>query len=305
MTTAAESGLIGEIIALKKATGAVILAHNYVDGAVQDLADFVGDSLELSIKARELNAPLLLFCGVSFMAETAKVLSFDSTVLLPVPDAGCPMADQVDNAELAAYRAEHPGVKLVAYVNTTAETKSLVDVCCTSANAEKVVSAQGSGELMFLPDRNLGRNVGRQLKRELFCWHGCCPVHDAITPEMVRRAKAEHPGCPVLIHPECRPEAVALADYAVSTGKMLKIARENPAAGFVVGTECGILHRLKKENPGKAFYPLTPLPLCPDMKKITLENVRDALKFRRYEVKLDRELADAARGAILRMLELN
>ena len=302
---APETELIGEILALKKATGAVILAHNYVDGAVQDLADFVGDSLELSIKARELNAPLLLFCGVSFMAETAKVLSFDSTVLLPVPDAGCPMADQVDNAELAAYRAEHPGVKLVAYVNTTAKTKALVDVCCTSANAAKVVSAQGESKLMFLPDGNLGRNVGRQLGRELFFWHGCCPVHDAITPEMVRRAQAEHPGCPVLVHPECRPEVVALADYAVSTGKMLKVVRDDPASGFVVGTECGMLYRLQKENPGKAFYGLTPQPLCPDMKKITLESVRDALKFRRFEVKLEREVADAARGSILRMLELN
>ena len=294
-----------EISALKKSRNAVILAHNYVRPEIQDIADFCGDSLELSIRAKELGAELLVFCGVSFMAETAKILSYGSRVLLPVPEAGCPMADMVDIRELKEFKASHPDALLAAYVNTTAATKALIDICCTSANADKIISSlPADREVMFLPDRNLGQNVIDATQRKMSLWHGCCPIHDQVTPEMILKAKSEHPGCPVLIHPECPPQTLALADYAVSTGKMLKVVKDDPAPGFIVATEHGIIHRLKKENPDREFYPVSPLLVCEDMKKITLESVRDALKYDQYEVKLDADLAENAQKAIVRMLDV-
>ena len=295
--------IIDEIVQLKKSTGAVIFAHNYVSGEIQDIADFVGDSLELSLKARDCKADLILFCGVSFMAETAKVLSPNSTVLLPVPDAGCPMADMAPAKEVAELRKAKPDAVFVAYVNTTAATKACVDICCTSANAEKIAaSVADDKEIVFLPDRNLGRNVAKTVGRKYDFWNGCCPIHDKITCEMVMAAKAEHPGYPVIIHPECRPEVVECADYAASTGKMLTIIKNDPAKGFVIATEEGILHRMKKEFPDREFFALKPCVICTDMKKITLESVRDALKFRQHEVKLDAETIEKARQPIERML---
>ena len=297
--------LIDEITALKKSSGALILAHNYVPAEIQDIADFTGDSLELSLKARDCKAELIVFCGVSFMAETAKILSPASTVLLPVPDAGCPMADMADAADVEAARAADPEAILVAYVNTTAATKACVDICCTSANADRVVASLPEGKrVLFLPDRNLGRNVAEKVEREYKFWDGCCPIHDRITPEMILAAKAAHPGCPVIIHPECRPEVLKLADYAASTGKMLTIVKNDPAEGFIIATEEGILHRMKKEFPDKKFYALSPCVICQDMKKITLESVRDALKNRQFEVKLDAGIIDKARLPIERMLDL-
>lgn len=295
--------IVNEILQLKKSTNAVIFAHNYVAGEIQDIADFVGDSLELSLKARDCKAELILFCGVSFMAETAKVLSPESTVLLPVPEAGCPMADMANSADVEKLRSEKPDAVFVAYVNTTAATKACVDICCTSANAEKIVSSlPAEKEVVFLPDSNLGRNVARTVERKYDFWNGCCPIHDKITCEMISAAKQEHPDCPVIIHPECRPEVVACADYSASTGKMLSIIKNDSAKGFIIATEEGIIHRLKKEFPDREFFALRPCVICADMKKITLESVRDALKFRQYEVKLDAQTIEKARKPIEQML---
>lgn len=294
---------VEEIRQLKAESKALILAHNYVAAEIQDIADFTGDSLELALKAKECKAEIMVFCGVSFMAETAKVLSPSSTVLLPVPDAGCPMADMADAEDVAKMRKENPDAVFVAYVNTTAATKACVDICCTSANAEKIAaSVPEDKKIIFLPDRNLGRNVSGKVSRNYTFWEGFCPIHDKITCEMINDAKLKYPGYPVIIHPECRPEVVACADYAASTGKMISIVRNDGAKGFVIATEEGILHRLKKEFPEKDFKALTPCVICNDMKKITLESVRDALKFRQHEVKLTPKTIENARKPIERML---
>lgn len=294
-----------EIRALAKERNAVILAHNYTLPEVQDVADFVGDSLELSRKAAATKAPVIVFCGVRFMAETAKILSPDSIVLHPNPKSGCPMADMADPRDVEAYRAAHPGTVLVAYVNTTAATKTAVDICCTSGNAEKVISSiPADKEIMFLPDANLGRNVSRTLGRPMQVWAGCCPTHNRIDPATIEKARAAHPGALVLVHPECVPEVVALADAALSTGGMLKYVRESPASAFVVGTECGILHRMRKENPGKEFFPLEPVPVCPNMKRITLEDVLLCLRDMNPRVELDAQTIEAARRPIEKMLAI-
>ena len=283
--------LIEEIKQLKAERNAVILAHNYVRPELQEIADFTGDSLELSIKAKNVKAETIVFCGVRFMAETAKLLSPDSVVLLPNPDAGCPMADMAAADAVAAYRAAHPEAFLVAYVNTTADVKAHVDLCCTSGNAEKIIAELPENqEILFPPDRNLGGNMNRKLDRKMDLWPGCCPTHDHVTPEMIAEARAAHPGAKVLVHPECAPEVVAAADEALSTGGILKFVRESFDKAFIIGTESGILHRLRKENPGKEFYPLQPEMICPDMKKITLENVRDCLKNMAPRIELPEEI---------------
>lgn len=295
--------LIEEIKQLKAERNAVILAHNYVRPELQEIADFSGDSLELSIKAKNAKAKTIVFCGVRFMAETAKLLSPDSVVLLPNPDAGCPMADMAAADAVAAYRAAHPEAFLVAYVNTTADVKAHVDLCCTSGNAEKIIAElPEEREVLFLPDRNLGGNMNRKLDRKMKLWPGCCPTHDHVTPEMISEARAAHPGAKVLVHPECAPEVVAAADAALSTGGILKFVRESSDNAFIIGTESGILHRLRKENPDKKFYPLQPEMVCPDMKKITLENVRDCLKNMAPRVELSEEILREAVKPIEAML---
>ena len=295
--------LIEEIKQLKAERNAVILAHNYVRPELQEIADFTGDSLELSIKAKNVKAETIVFCGVRFMAETAKLLSPDSVVLLPNPDAGCPMADMAAADAVAAYRAAHPEAFLVAYVNTTADVKAHVDLCCTSGNAEKIIAELPENqEILFLPDRNLGGNMNRKLDRKMDLWPGCCPTHDHVTPEMIAEARAAHPGAKVLVHPECAPEVVAAADEALSTGGILKFVRESSDKAFIIGTESGILHRLRKENPGKEFYPLQPEMICPDMKKITLENVRDCLKNMAPRIELPEEILREAVNPIEAMI---
>ena len=292
-----------QIAELKRRRNAVILAHNYVQGEVQDVADFVGDSLELSIKAKNAGAPVIVFCGVSFMAETAKILSPASTVLHPVPSAGCPMADMAPAEAVRRYKAEHPDVVLVAYVNSTAAVKAEVDVCCTSGNAERIVAAIPADKtILFLPDQNLGANIARKLGRKLELWPGFCPTHNRIMPEAAQRVREAHPGAVMLVHPECTPTVVDVADHALSTGGMLKFVRESDARAFIIGTECGILHRMRKENPGKELIPLAPLPTCPNMKKLTLESIVDSLEFMQFEVDLAPELMDRARLPIERML---
>lgn len=294
-----------EILKLKEQTGATILAHNYVDGAIQDIADFCGDSLELSIKAKKYKADLIVFCGVRFMAETAKILSPDSRVILPNSTAGCPMADMAQVDEVRKYRKEHPDEILVAYVNSTAAVKAQVDWCCTSGNVERVLNAiPADAKVMFLPDRNLGANMTDKLGRPMSLWSGCCPVHDRITLESIREARAAHPGAEVLVHPECRPMIIEAADAALSTGGMLRHVSESLFKEFIIGTELGIIHRMQRENPDKVFHPLLPQVVCPDMKKITLENVLSALQGKCEEIVLDPEIMDAARKPIERMLAL-
>ena len=297
--------IVKEINRLRKERGAVILAHNYTVPEVQDIADFVGDSLELSCEAAKCNAPVIVFCGVRFMAETAKILSPSAVVLHPNPDSGCPMADMASFEAVRAYRREHPDTLLVAYVNTTAATKTAVDVCCTSGNAEKIISAiPANRKIMFLPDANLGSNISSKLGRPMELWRGFCPTHNRILPEAVRRARAEHPEAVVLVHPECLPSVVAEADHALSTGGMLKFVRESDAVEFIIGTETGILHRMAKENPGKRFHPLTAEPVCPNMKKITLEDVLFSLQDMSPRIELDAETIARARLPIERMLEV-
>jgi quinolinate synthase len=299
------SNLVQEIQELKKARKAVILAHNYTLPEVQDVADFTGDSLELSRKAAQCHAPVIVFCGVRFMAETAKILSPDSVVLHPEPTAGCPMADMAPVEEVKKYRVEHPDTLLVAYVNTTAATKTAVDICCTSGNAERVISSiPKDKKIMFLPDADLGANVSKTLNRPMELWEGFCPTHYRIHPDQIDQARQAHPGAQVLVHPECLPAVVAKADKALSTGGMLAYVKESPCQSFVIGTECGILHRMKKENPGKEFFPLEPVPVCQNMKKITLDKVRDCLRDMSPSVELDQETIEKAKGSIDRMLAL-
>jgi len=294
-----------EIDRLKKERAAVILAHNYTAPEIQDIADFVGDSLELSRKAAACRAPVIVFCGVKFMAETAKILSPEAVVLHPNPNSGCPMADMADSAAVAACRKAHPDTVIVAYVNTTAATKTHVDICCTSGNAEKVIaSIPKEKRILFLPDANLGRNLAKKLNRPMELWPGFCPTHNRILPEWIAAARAAHPGATVLVHPECLPATVALADRALSTGGMLKFVRESAETEFVIGTETGILYRMKKENPEKKFYPLEPEPICPNMKKITLEDVLFALQDLSPRIELDPETIARARIPIDRMLEV-
>ena len=295
--------LAEQILALKRERNAVILAHNYTLSEVQDIADFTGDSLELSRKAAACKAPVIVFCGVRFMAETAKILSPDSIVLQPVADAGCEMADMANAAEVRAARAANPDAVVVAYVNTTADTKTAVDICCTSGNAEKVVaSIPADKKILFLPDANLGANVSKTLSRPMDFWHGCCPIHDRITAEHIAAARKAHPGATVVVHPECKPATVAAADAALSTGGMLKFVKESPATDFVIGTEIGILHRLRKENPGKRCFPLDPEPVCSNMKKIHLEDILRSLETLEPRIELDPETIRLARQSIDRML---
>ena len=301
-----KNDIIGSIREWKIRRHAVVLAHNYVAGEVQELADFVGDSLELSLRARDAKAPVIIFCGVRFMGETAKILSPESRVFLPVPEAGCPMADMADAAAIRAWRAEHPGAIVVAYVNTTAAAKAETDICCTSANAEKILASIPPGrEVLLLPDRNLGRNIADRLGRSIELWPGCCPVHDRISVGSALAARKAHPDAEFLVHLESPPEVAAIADDAMSTGGMLKRVRESGKSEFVIGTEAGILHRLQKENPTRRFHSLVPEPLCADMKKITLESLLAALRDLSGEVVLDRELMDRARLPIVKMLEIS
>ena len=298
--------MIERIEALKKERGAVILAHNYELAEVQDIADYTGDSLELSIRAAETQAKVILFCGVSFMAETAKVLSPDKTVLIPAPHAGCAMADMVDAAGLAALKAEHPGAMVVTYVNSTAEVKALSDICVTSANAEKIVSQiPADREIIFVPDMNLGRNIMNKTGRKMIFWQGFCPTHRRITNGEIERRKKEFPNALVLAHPECNPEIAPLVDVFLSTGGICKYVQQSDRKEFIIVTEIGIMHRLQKENPGKIFIPGSAQAVCPWMKLIRLADVLKSLENMEHQVELAPELITRAVLPIRRMLELS
>jgi quinolinate synthase len=292
-----------EIEKLKRARSAVILAHNYQPGDVQDIADFTGDSLELARKAAGIGAEVIVFCGVYFMAETAAILNPGKTVLLPAPDAGCPMADMITAAQLRDLKARHPGAKVLCYVNSTAEVKAESDICVTSANAVEVARTVPAGqEIIFVPDRHLGAYTAEKLGREFIYWPGFCPTHARFTEAHIRAARAAHPGAPVLVHPECPKPVRDAADAVLSTGGMCRHVLGRPEPAFVIGTETGILHRLRRENPGKTFFPLLEQAVCPNMKKTTLEKVLWSLRDMQTPVTVPEPVASRARRAIEAML---
>ena len=295
--------LIERIMKLKEDRNAVILVHNYQPGEVQDIADFLGDSLELSRKAAESDADVIVFCGVRFMAETAAILCPDKTVLLPDPEAGCPLADMVTVEALRRKKAEHPEAFVVCYVNSSAEVKAESDVCCTSANAVRIVE-QIDGKVLFVPDQYLGRHVASRTGKELILWPGFCPVHMNILPQDIEELKREHPEARVVVHPECRPEVTALADEVLSTGGMCRYAGETESQTLIVGTEVGILHRLRRENPGKTFLPASERAVCSNMKRITLEKVLHSLEDLSPRVEVPEDIRLRAKAALDAMVRV-
>jgi len=297
--------LASEVVQLKEEANAVLLAHNYQRPEVQDVADFVGDSLYLSRKAREADRPVIVFAGVRFMAETAKILNPSRTVLLPDLKAGCALADAITADQLRAWKADHPGAAVVAYINTSADVKAESDYCCTSSNAVKVVeSIPRDREILFLPDMFLGDYVRTKTGRAMHLWVGDCPVHTKMRPEDMDRARHEHPGAPIIAHPECgcASRALPFVDRVLSTDGMVRYAEETRAPEVLVATEVGILHRMQKINPTTRFTPLDVGTVCPYMKEIELEDVRDSLALRRYEIDVPTAVADRARGVLERMV---
>ena len=289
---------------LKKEKNAIILAHNYQIGEVQDTADYIGDSLGLSQKAAQVKADVIVFCGVHFMAETASILAPKKTVLIPEVNAGCPMADMITASELRAWKENYPGRKVVCYINTTAEVKAECDVCCTSSNAIKVVNSLDGDEILFAPDKNLGAYVARYTKKKIVSWDGYCYVHNNILARDIKEKKSLYPEGEVWAHPECRPEVIDLADKALSTGQMIKEGHNTKKKDIIVGTEKGIIYRLKKENPAKNFYPARDQAFCFNMKKINLIKVIRSLEDMSYKVEVPLEISQRARGAIEKMVKI-
>ncbi len=310
------TALVEEIQRLRRERNAVILAHNYQIPEIQDLADFVGDSLGLSQAAARTDADVIVFCGVHFMAETAAILCPEKTVLIPDPEAGCSLAASITAEDLRRWKAEHPDAVVVAYVNTTAEVKAEADYCCTSSNAVKVIQAiPPEKEILFLPDMFLGAYLERVTGRRLHLWLGECHVHAGIRAEDINRMRQERPEAEFLIHPECGcvsqcMYALATGDtpgrgaYILSTEGMIRHARQSPAREFIVATEIGVLHRMRKENPEKAFYPVSESAVCQYMKMITLEKLYRSLRDLVYRVTVPEEIAARARTAIQRMLAI-
>jgi quinolinate synthase len=310
MTTVQISGLQEEIRALARERDAIILAHNYQRPEVQDVADYVGDSLGLSRQAAATDAAAIVFCGVYFMAETAAILAPDKTVLIPDPEAGCSLAASITADELRAWKAEHPGAVVVSYVNTTAEVKAESDYCCTSGNAKAVIEAiPGDEEILFLPDLFLGLWLERETGRKLNIWMGECHVHAGIRPADIERWQADAPDAELLVHPECgcASQAMAFANertHILSTESMVNFARQSDKQRFLVATETGILHRLAREAPGKRFEPVREDAVCRYMKMITLEKLHASLRDRRHQVTVEPETAAKARRAIERMVQI-
>ena len=320
--------LIDEIASLKKERNALIIAHNYQRPEVQEVADFTGDSLELARKASTHDCDVIVFCGVDFMAESASILSPDKTVLLPELGASCPMAAMIkpDSARvlwkdypgyseqptmvyptefsLKDIKAMHPGVPVVAYVNTSAEIKAEVDVCCTSANVIDVINSLPDKKIISVPDKNLSMWAQANTDKEIITWDGFCHVHDRITAVDVEAARKEHPDAVFLAHPECRPEVLELADHVTSTSGMLRYATASDKKEFIVGTESGLMHRLNKENPDKIFYALRKDMICPNMKKTTLKSIRDALREMKHVIKVPDDIRVKAKKSLDRMLEI-
>jgi len=294
-----------EIRRLAAEKQAVILAHNYQRPEVQDVADITGDSLGLSREAAASTARMIVFCGVHFMAETAAILAPDRPVVVPEVQAGCPMADMVDEEGLRALKAEHPDAVVVSYVNTTAAVKALSDICCTSANAAEVLrSIPANKEIIFTPDRNLGTWAAKKAGRDVILWPGFCPTHDLIEVADVERARAAHPEAKVVVHPECRLEVAEMADAVESTSGMIRYCREDDASEYLIGTEMGMLYRLSKDIPHKRFYPLSEMVVCPHMKLTTLDKLLKALRTGGSVVTVDPETREKALRAVQRMIEV-
>lgn len=292
-----------ELRELAHAKNALIIAHNYQRPEVQDAADFVGDSLELSRTAAGTDADIILFCGVLFMAETAHILSPDKKVLIAELKAGCPMADMITAADVRTLKQQHPGALVVAYVNTSAAVKAETDICCTSANAAQVVSRLPEDrEIIFIPDRNLGLYVEKKTGRQLIKWEGYCPTHDYIHAEDIRRTKSEHPEALVVAHPECLPEVQELADAIESTSGMIRFCKSSEGREFIIATEMGLIYRLGNENPGKNFYTPTQKAICPNMKMTTVRKALETLQEERYEIRLPEEIRTRALAAVEAMV---
>ncbi|MBN1782021.1 quinolinate synthase NadA [bacterium] len=294
--------MIEEILELKAKKNAVLLVHNYQRSEIQDLADHLGDSLGLSRIAAETDAEIIVFCGVKFMAETAKILAPDKKVLLPQQAAGCPMAGMATAEDLRLLKAKYPEAMVISYVNSSAEVKAETDVCCTSANAVTVVKNVKTNQIIFVPDKNLAAYVQRFTDKEIIPWEGYCYVHDQYTAEEVKRAKAAHPDAVLMVHPECPPDVIDLADEVFSTSGMVKFAKQNEAAVFLVGTEEGMLYRLQKENPEKTFLSVGSAKMCRGMKMTRLEDVHRSLLEEQFEIQLSPDIIGRARGALERML---
>ncbi len=294
-----------QIQELKQERNALILAHYYIDYGIGQIADMVGDSFELARRARNAEEEVLVFCGVSFMGECAKILSPDKTVLLPRADAGCPMADTVTPEDVAKLKEKYPDAAVVCYVNSSAKTKALCDICCTSSNAERVVRSLENEQIIFLPDKNLGTYIAKKVpEKQIIPFDGCCPVHNGITVEDVFAAKGKYPDAKLLVHPECPEEVTRLADFVGSTSQIIRFAEDDSAESFIIGTENGVADRLSRTLPAKSFYPLAPRFICADMKKPTKQDVIDALLYNSNEIILDAELAKKARIPLERMLHI-
>jgi len=299
-----DDALLQKIAKLKQQRKAVILAHNYQPGEIQDLADFTGDSLGLSIKAAETDAEVVVFCGVLFMAQTAAILSPQKTVLLPAKDAGCPLADMITTEQLRELRAKHPDALVVCYVNSPADVKAESDYCCTSANAVEVVqSLPEDKEIIFVPDQHLGSFVKKRTGRDLILWPGYCSTHVVITENDINSAKARYPDAIVMAHPECTEPVKELSDQILSTGQMLTFVVHSDAKRFIVATENGIIHTLKKKRPDAEFTPASERGICPNMKKITLDKVVASLEDMKYHIKVPEEIRLKAKKSLERMVE--
>ncbi len=296
---------IGTRIAkLKLEKNVIIFAHNYQLPEVQEIADFTGDSLELARKGAQVKEDVIVFCGVHFMAETAAMLSPEKTVLLPDERAGCPMADMASGAALAQLKARHPGAVVVCYVNSTANVKALSDVCCTSANAITVVSRiPRDQKIIFVPDKYLGGHISRMTGRDIILWEGYCPTHAKILEDHIHLARQRYPKAPIIVHPESREEVCLAADEVLSTGQMCLYAKKSTAKTIVIGTEVGLLYRLRKENPGKTFVPLLKQAICPNMKRTTVEKILWSLQNMAPVIKVPAEVAAKANHAVKAMFE--
>jgi quinolinate synthase len=295
---------IDRINELKKKNNVIILAHNYQLPEIQDIADFLGDSLDLAIKATKTDAENIIFCGVDFMAQSAKILNPEKNVIHPDIEAECPMANTVNTNELIKLKNKHPDAKIVSYINTNIETKAISYICCTSANGTNVVESISSEKIIFVPDKNLGDYIQRHVKnKELIIWPGLCPTHHRIRVDDISKLKENHPKAEILVHPECRPEVIDISDYALSTNGMVNYVKNSKNNEFIIGTEKDLCYRLKNENPNKNFYPVKSA-ICPNMKKITFEKVLNSLESLEPKIEISKEIMEKAKLPLKRMMDI-